>query len=195
MVALAPLEAAHLGRVAAIQAAVYPPCYNEDARLILSRAAAYPSGHLVAMLEDGDVVAYASAYPWPLAAALAAPPSLGALDVARIRAADAAPDSAALFLHEVSVYAQGVGVGAAFVDALLAHAEARGFRAAVLVCVLGNEKYYERWGFEAVRALPPYAMEAPAPAPVEGALPPTASHFSTFLGATLMRLSLPRQKF
>jgi len=193
-ITLAPLAATHLPTVAAIQAAVYPPAYNEAAALILARAAAYPAGHLVARLEGSDaVVAYASAYPWPLAAALAAPPSLGVLDAATIAAASAhpgGPDSA-FFLHEVSVHAQGLGVGAALVDALLAHARARGFHTALLVSVLGNDAYYaKKWGFAAVRALPPYAMAAPAPAPAEGALPPTPSHFSKESSATLMRLAL-----
>ena len=193
-IALAPLTAAHLPAVAAIQAAVYPPAYNEQATLILARAAAYPPGHLTAQLEGSDaVVAYASSYPWPLAAALAAPPSLGVLDTAPIVAASASPggEDSCLFIHEVSVHAQGVGVGAALVDALLAHAKAQGFHTALLVAVLGNEAYYARkWGFAAVRALPPYAMEAPAPAPAEGALPPTPSHFSKESRATLMRLDL-----
>jgi hypothetical protein len=197
-ISLAPLAAAHLPSVAAIQAAIYPHCFNEDVSLIFARASAYPAGHLVAILEGSDaVIAYASAYPWPLAAALAAPPSLGALDVAQILAADASPGlGAAFFLHEVSVYVQGVGVGAALMGALLAHAEARGFTTALLVSVLGNEAYYERkFGFEAVRELPPYGMDNPAPEPAVGErLPPTPSHFSVEARATLMRLALPRLK-
>ena len=197
-ITLAPLAAAHLPAVAQIQAAIYPAIFHEDAALIGARAEAYPAGHLVATLAGSDaIVAYASAYPWPLAAALAAPPSLGALDVAQIRAADASPAGlgTALFLHEVSVHAQGVGVGAALMGALLAHAEARGFATALLVSVLGNEAYYERFGFEAVRELPPYGMQEPAPAPGVGErLPPTPSHFSVEARATLMRLALPRRK-
>jgi GNAT superfamily N-acetyltransferase len=173
---------------------VYPPDFNEDVSLIFSRAATYPAGHLVAYLEGSDaVIAYASSYPWPLTAALAAPPSLGVFDAAPVCAVDAAPEGpdCAFFIHEVSVYVQGGGVGTALVDALLAHARARGFHTALLVSVLGNDGYYaKKWGFSAVRALPPYAMVAPAPAPAEGALPPTPSHFSKESSATLMRLAL-----
>ncbi len=59
---------------------------------------------------------------------------------------------------------------------------------AVLVCVLGNEKCCERWGFEAVRAMPPYAVEGPAPAPTNGV---TLFDNVTFM----MRLSLPTNSF
>lgn len=141
------------------------------------------------------MIAYGSSYPWPLHAALEKPPSLGTLDLSQIRAGDAAPEEACYFLHEISVWEQGSGVGSALVNAMLDHAESCGFRVALLVSVLGNDDYYaKRWGFEVVRTLPSYAIDDPSPSPVTYALKPTPSHFSTDASATLMRLMLPRSR-
>ena len=194
-ITLSTLLEHHLPAVGAIQHAIYPPFFYEDVSLVGARAAAYPQGHFIARLSGSDdVVAYASSYPWPLSAAREKPPSLGALDLSQICAGDAAPTDACYFLHEISVHAQGAGVGSALVNAMLDHAESRGFRVAVLVSVLGNEAFYsDRWGFEVVRHLPSYAADGPAVAPAQHALKPTPSHFSLDASATLMRLALPRK--
>lgn len=195
-ITLSTLQNDHLPIVGAIQQAIYPPFFYEDVSLVGARAAAYPAGHFIARLPGSDdIVAYASSYPWPLAAALEKPPSLGALDLSQICAGDAAPSDACYFLHEISVHAQGSGVGSALVNAMLDHAESRGFRVAVLVSVLGNDDYYAaRWGFEVIRRLPSYAADGPADAPAQYALKPTPSHFLLDASATLMRLALPRAR-
>jgi predicted N-acetyltransferase YhbS len=94
-----------------------------------------------------------------------------------------------LFIHEVSVYQQGQGLGRVFMDALIALAKAHSFKGVVLVSVLNNEGFYsQKFGFQVVRTLPLYGVEEY----VEGAhvppLPPTPSYFSATKTAHVMAL-------
>jgi len=165
-----------------------------------------------------DVVGYAQAYPWPAAAAAAAPPSLCDGDapavIARACAAAAAAAAASaegaaaaaasaegavgetlLFVHEVSVWRQGVGLGRALMEACLAAGRAAGLRRAMLVAVLGNAPIWARFGFASLRSLPAYGGEG-AP-PEEGAgkdaapwLEPTPSQASADETAVVMVAAL-----
>ena len=194
---LDPLSMEHMAAVEAIQIAVYPRFYHEDISCISARAKSYPDGSFVWRSESsGAIVAYCTAYPWPLAAALLSPPSLGTVDTAAIDAACRAPGSSCIFLHEVSVWEQGAGIGRALVDAVLKLGALRGFTDCLLVSVLGNDAYYERLGFHSIRALPPYTLPDAPPSSHSGGgriwkLAPRPSHYSTDMRATLMRLVLP----
>ena len=191
---LLPMTAAHSASVLAIQQSIYPPCLHEDVALILERAALFPPGSLVGVAAAGRVVlGYCSSYPYPLADALARPPSLGTVEALAVARALAEPARACLFLHEVSVYLQGAGLGSRMVRELLAVAAARRLCAVVLVSVLGNSAYYQRFGFEVVRELPSYACDAAATAaapPPPPPLPPTPSYHCKEKRAHVMILRL-----
>lgn len=182
----------HAAQIENIQRSIYPPSLHEATALILERAAAFPAGSAVALDAAGAVLAYISAYPYPHAEALAAPPSLGRASAASIARALAAPAEACLFLHEVSVYNQGAGLGTQLVRHVLAAARALGLRRCVLVSVLGNRAFYEKvFGFATLRELPePYSCaEAARLEPAPPPLPPTPSYFCTDTAAHVMELA------
>ena len=190
----------HAAAVFAIQRAVYPPRLLERAEHIVSRASIFPSGSFVALsADDGTLLGYAQAYPWSAAAASASPPSLSDGDApAAIAAALALPPrEALLFVHEVSVYRQGCGVGRALMERCLAAGRAVGLRRAMLVAVLGNAPLWQRvGGFRAIRELPEYAGSTRADDGGEGsdggapALAPTPSQASTDTTAVLMEAKI-----
>lgn len=190
---LLPMTAAHSACVAAIQQSIYPPCLHEDVALILERASLFPRGSLVGAAAGGRVViGYCSAYPYPLEDALARPPSLGKVEQLFVARALAEPARACLFVHEVSVYLQGAGLGTRMMRELLRVAAAHRLRAVALVSVLGNRGFYERLGFEVVRELPSYACDlaATAAAAPPPPLPPTPSYHSEERRAHVMVLRL-----
>ena len=218
-VRLAPLRACHAAAVFAVQRAIYPSRLLESAVHIVDRARQFPSGSFVALATrsggsadaaatEEDVVGYAQAYPWPAAAAAASPPSLCDSDapavIARACAAAAAGGGSEggggetlLFVHEVSVWRQGVGLGRALMEACLAAGRAAGLQRAMLVAVLGNGPLWARFGFESLRSLPAYGGEG-APPEEEGAgddatvpwLQPTPSQASTDETAVVMVAAL-----
>ena len=178
----------HGPSVMAIQRSIYPNPLHEEFSFIFARATAFPSGALVALDgATGAVLGYASAYPYPAAAALSDPPSLGELNAELIAAALRAPRGAALFIHEVSVHAQGRGIGKLLMQRLLGLGRELGLARAILVSVLGNKVYYEKMGFRLVRTLPSYAASVQL-APIEPPLPPTPSFFSDVKEADVMEL-------
>ena len=192
-VCVVPMDPSHGSAIIAIQRSIYPNALHEDVSLILARASLFPAGSLVALdaAPPHDVLAYASAYPYPAALALASPPSLGELDPALIVAALAHPADACLFVHEVSVYAQGRGIGGLFMKRLLGLAGVMGLSSAVLVSVLGNRGYYLKLGFSLVRSLPDYAVaEGLQLAEAEPPLQPTPSFYSTLREADVMHMRL-----
>lgn len=125
---------------------------------MMQRRAAFPAGSFVVTDEARDnlIVAYAQCYPWGRAAALASPPSLhdgGALDA--IAAALAGPPSdAVMFMHEVTVWEQGRGLGRSLMDQLIQVARDHGCSTALLVAVLGNEPLWSKFGFSEYKPLP-----------------------------------------
>ena len=205
----------HASAIFAVQVAIYPPHLLEAAEHILARARVFPEGSVVALArargggaagllgacsppaldgaavdgEDVVVVGYAQAYPWPAAA---------------IAAAVAGPPAAALlFLHEVSVDAQGAGVG----RALLAHClrAGRGARlpSAMLVAVMGRAPLWAHvGGFAPVRDLGDYGDDSAGAAALADAaaaagarararaLPPMPSQASTDRSAVVMVAAL-----
>lgn len=178
----------HGPSVVAIQRSIYPNQLHEEFSYILARATAFPAGALVALdSATGAVLGYASAYPYPSASALSDPPSLGELNAGLIAAALRAPRGAALFIHEVSVHAQGRGIGTQFMQRLLGLGRELGLARAVLVSVLGNRAYYEKMGFSVVRTLPSYAASEQLD-PIAPPLPPTPSFFSDVKEADVMDL-------
>ena len=206
---LAPMCPAHAADIEAVQRALYPARYLESTSHILARAAAFPSGSLVVLMRAAAGVerlaGYAQAYPWPAAAAAAAPPSLCDSDApAMIAAAVAAPADALLFIHEVSVYVQGRGLGSVLLAGCAHAGRAAGLRHAMLVAVLGQGSYWQRHGFVRERDLSPgYYDTAPAadalPQPPRVGdcvdLPPMPTQGSDDSSAVVMSapLSLPVQ--
>ena len=191
MTSLHPMAPAHGASVAAIQQSIYPPSLHEDVALILERAALFPRGSLVCICGQ-QCVGYASAYPYPEDLALARPPSLGKVEPLCIARALAEPARACLFIHEISIYSQGQGLGQRVLQELLAVAAAHSFRSIVLVSVLGNENWYARSGFRVVRELASYSCDegasaATAPPPP---LPPTPSYHCQIKQAHVMHLAL-----
>lgn len=142
----------------AVQRAVYPPPYHEDVSFVMQRRAAFPAGSFVVTddARDNLIVAYAQCYPWRRVAALESPPSLhdgSALDA--IAAALAGPTSEAImFMHEVTVWEQGRGLGRLLMDQLLQVARDHGFSTTLLVAVLGNEPLWSKFGFSVYKELP-----------------------------------------
>lgn len=142
----------------AVQRAVYPPPYHEDVDYVMKRRDAFPEGSFVVVDEarKGMLVAYAQCYPWGKAAALSCPPSLhdgGALD--SIKGALAGPPSeAVMFMHEVTVWDQGRGLGRSLMERLLRVAADHGITTALLVAVLGNEPLWSKFGFSVLKELP-----------------------------------------
>ena len=176
-----------------IQRSIYPPSLHEASSLILERACIFPQGSLVALNLDKTVVGYCSSYPYPAEEALARPPSLGTLDSYNLSRALSEPTKACLFIHEVSIYAQGMGIGKAMIRHLLSLAVSKKYSTVVLVSVLGNRAYYESFGFQVVRVLSSYSAEAAqgsSAAPPQPPLPPTASYFSEEKEAHVMQLFL-----
>jgi GNAT superfamily N-acetyltransferase len=146
-VRLAPLRACHAAAVFAVQRAIYPSRLLESAVHIVDRARQFPSGSFVALATrsggsadaeatEEDVVGYAQAYPWPAAAAAVSPPSLCDSDAPAVIARACAAATAVggeggggetlLFVHEVSVWRQGVGLGRALMEAAEAFARRSG---------------------------------------------------------------------
>jgi len=216
---LAPLRACHAAAVFAVQRAIYPSRLLESASHIVERARQFPSGSFVALSMRScgsgadaaataeDVVGYAQAYPWPAAAAAVSPPSLCDSDapavIARACAAAAAGGGhegggeTLLFVHEVSVWRQGVGLGRALMEACLGAGRAAGLQRAMLVAVLGNGPLWAKFGFESLRSLPAYGGEGAPPeeegAGEDGAVPwlqPTPSQASTDETAIVMVAAL-----
>lgn len=142
----------------AVQRAVYPPPYHEDVSFVMHRRTAFPAGSFVVTddAKDNLIVAYAQCYPWNRVAALESPPSLhdgSALDA--IGAALAGPTSEAImFMHEVTVWEQGRGLGRLLMEQLLQVARDHGFSTALLVAVLGNEPLWSKFGFSVYKELP-----------------------------------------
>jgi len=106
--------------------------------------------------EEGDMIGYMAAYPWPSSNALEKPPSLGdekTIEMIERGASD--PSCAHFFIHEVTLYAQGEGIGKIAMEFLLRIGKRMGFKQAMLVAVLGNESYWQKsCGFHEYKKLP-----------------------------------------
>jgi len=104
----------------------------------------------------GDMIGYMAAYPWPSSNALEKPPSLGdekTTEMIERGASD--PSCAHFFIHEVTLYAQGEGIGKIAMEFLLRIGKRMGFKQAMLVAVLGNESYWNKsCGFNEYKKLP-----------------------------------------
>ena len=159
---LEPMRASHAAAISAIQRACYPARLLESVDHILARAAVFPAGSVVALAPASGaaapvVVGYAQAYPY---GSSAAPPALNDSDApAAIAAALAAPGDALLFVHEVTVYRQGQGLGRALLANVCAAGFAAGLRTAMLVAVLGRAPLWTHLGFTHVRDLPGYGAD------------------------------------
>ena len=194
MFTLSPMTTSHGPGVHTIQRSIYPPDLHESLELVVSRALLYPAGSLVAHSNGTPttLLGYCSSYPWPFDDALSSPPSLGhptTPEVVQKCLHD--PPNSCLFVHEVSVYQQGQGLGRSFMDALIAQARSHGFKGVVLVSVLNNEGFYSRnFGFHTVRELPHYGVEEYVESAHVPPLPPTPSYFSTTKTAHGMALLL-----
>ena len=201
---LAPMSPEHAASIEAVQRAIYPKRYLESTAFILARAAVFPTGSVVALMRAAGgserVAGYAQAYPWPAAAAAAAPPSLCDSDAPKIISeALASPSNSLLFLHEVSVYEQGCGLGAALLAACAHAGRAAGLSRVLLVAVLGQGSYWQRHGFTRERDLPSgyydteiAVVEAPAiPSPRNSEdLPPRPTQASEDTSAVIMSANL-----
>lgn len=181
--------------VHAIQRSIYPPSLHEALELVVSRALLFPSGSLVAhsSSDTTTLLGYCSSYPWPFDEALTSPPSLGHPTTPEIvERCLADPSHSCLFIHEVSVYQQGQGLGKAFMEALIALARGHKFKGVVLVSVLNNENYYaQKFGFKVVRQLPLYGVEEYVESAHAPPLPPTPSYFSATKTGHVMSLVFP----
>jgi hypothetical protein len=106
--------------------------------------------------DEGDMIGYMAAYPWPSSNALEKPPSLGDEKTIEMIARGASdPSCAHFFIHEVTLYAQGEGIGKIAMDFLLRIGKRMGFKQAMLVAVLGNESYWNKsCGFHEYKKLP-----------------------------------------
>ena len=104
----------------------------------------------------GDMIGYMAAYPWPSSNALEKPPSLGdekTTEMIERGASD--PSCAHFFIHEVTLYAQGEGIGKIAMEFLLRVGKRMGFKQAMLVAVLGNEGFWHKsCGFNVYKKLP-----------------------------------------
>jgi predicted N-acetyltransferase YhbS len=132
---IAPMAAADLEAVLAVQAACYPPAMQEAADVVLARLRASPDTVLVAR-DAAGVCGYLFAYPSRLGKVT---PLGGRFTVA------AQPDT--LYLHDVAVAprAAGQGVARRLVAALLARAG--GLRHSALVSVQDSRAFWERLGY------------------------------------------------
>ena len=158
-----PMEEAQMPELGALQASVYPPPYHEHTKDIWQRARLFPQGSFVVRRRgaaaggerDGALIGYCAAYPWPRAAAHESPPMIGdAKGEAMILEGLRSPADAVLWVHEITLHAQGEGIGTAALEALLATARALGFREAMLVAVLGRAPFWASRGFSVFRELP-----------------------------------------
>jgi GNAT superfamily N-acetyltransferase len=182
--------------VAAVQEASYPPHYHEDVSFVINRRGVFPEGSFVIQDGTGKIVAYAQCYPWLREAALKEPPALHDGDAcATIKEALAVENrsEALLFLHEVTVYEQGKGLGTFLMNKLLEVAKETGFSTAMLVAVLGNGPLWAKFGFELTKELPwgYYAEDLAdgdggAEKPVKTVLEPRPSYYSKDLSAVVM---------
>jgi hypothetical protein len=106
--------------------------------------------------EIGDIIGYMAAYPWPCKEALEKPPSLGDKRTEElIKQGAQNPSLSVFFIHEVTLYAQGEGIGKVAMNFLLQIGKKMGFKQAMLVAVLGNEDYWNKSnGFKEWKKLP-----------------------------------------
>jgi len=106
--------------------------------------------------DEGEMIGYMAAYPWPSTDALEKPPSLGdEKTVEMIERGASDPSRAHFFVHEVTLYAQGEGIGKLAMDFLLRIGKEMGFRQAMIVAVLGNESYWSKsCSFKELKKLP-----------------------------------------
>lgn len=106
--------------------------------------------------EIGDIIGYMAAYPWPCKEALEKPPSLGDNKTEElIKQGAQNPTLSVFFIHEVTLYAQGEGIGKVAMNFLLQIGKKMGFKQAMLVAVLGNEDYWNKSnGFKEWKKLP-----------------------------------------
>lgn len=106
--------------------------------------------------DEGEMIGYMAAYPWPSIDALEKPPSLGDEKTEEMIERGASdPSRAHFFVHEVTLYAQGEGIGKLAMDFLLRIGKKMGFRQAMIVAVLGNESYWSKsCSFKELKKLP-----------------------------------------
>ena len=106
--------------------------------------------------EIGDIIGYMAAYPWPCKEALEKPPSLGDnRSEELIKQGAQNPTLSVFFINEVTLYAQGEGIGKVAMNFLLQIGKKMGFKQAMLVAVLGNEDYWNKSnGFKECKKLP-----------------------------------------
>ena len=143
MVRFRSLSSSDIHAIHALEVATYEPSLHVSEASFLRLIALYPAGAIGGFDEDG-LCGYAFGVP------LRAGTVLDLVDPL-----DAVPDDADVFyVHDVAVAARcrGRGVGRALAERLLAQARAQRFTRAELVSVQGSARFWERFGFRAIRA-------------------------------------------
>lgn len=132
-------EPEDLDRIAAIEAACFPPEKAASREAIRARIAAYP-GHILLGEAGGVTVGYA------MGAVIDAP---AITDDMFASPACHRPDGAVQSVFSLAVHPdfQGRGYGRALLDALIAQARREGRRAVVLTCLARRLDYYASFGF------------------------------------------------
>lgn len=134
----APITAADLDAVLAVQAHCYPPAMQEPGPVVLQRIGVAGPTSLVARDAGGAVCAYVFAFPCRRGY------------VTPLNAGFTLPDDAdALYVHDLAVApaALGRGLGKAMVRQLWALAQARGLRHSALVSVQDSLRFWQSLGY------------------------------------------------
>lgn len=153
----------HREAIISIQSAIYPPHFHEDINIIMTRRSLWSKGSFIAIDKYTHFIhGYGQCYPWSKTKALIKPPSLGSEDATiEIENALKLPSSdVILFIHEISLYTQGKGIGRCILQSMFTLAKENKYSTCMLVSVLGNESLWKHVGqFISIETISSYAID------------------------------------
>lgn len=138
-----PVSRSDLQDIMRIQSDCYSHQFIESKDSFLAKLSAHPDSSFMA-LQGNLAVGYVIALPWLFGDL----PDLNGLDYVIPPFADA------LYIHDIAIspVARKSGVAERLLNTLLDSCSAKGYKQVFLVAVQGAASYWQRYGFEAVKA-------------------------------------------